>query len=83
MSDRPSLPLLERLVAENRFAEALQMAISILQAIDHRAGRVDNVVAETSYPGGTEEDIAVVFATRFAAAYGRLLTESKSGNHHQ
>jgi len=77
MSDRPSLPLLERLVAENRFAEALQMAISILQAIDHRAGRVDNVVAETSYPGGTEEDIAVVFATRFAAAYGRLMTESR------
>ena len=75
MSDKPSLPLLERLVADHRYPEALQMVLRILDAIDNRAGRIDNVVAEIKYHGGTEEDIAVVFATRFAAAYGRLLTE--------
>jgi HMW1-like protein len=76
MSDRPSLPLLERLVAEKRFADAMQMALRILEAIDNRGGRLDHVVAETRYHGGTEEDLAIVFATRFAAAYGRLVTES-------
>ena len=52
------------------------MILGILQAIDHHAGRFDTVVAETNYPGSTEQDMAVVFATRFAAAYGRLLTQS-------
>jgi HMW1C N-terminal/HMW1 domain 2 len=75
MSDRPSLPQLERLIADQRYAEALEMVLSILQAIDNRAGRVDTLIAGVNYPGGTEEDIAVVFATRFAAVFGRLLTE--------
>ena len=76
MSNQPSLPILERLLADHRYPEALQMALSILQAIDNRAGRLDDVIGETKYHGSTEEDVAVVFATRFAAAYGRLLTES-------
>jgi hypothetical protein len=75
MADRPSLPQLERLVADQRYTEALEMVLSMLQAIDNRAGRVDNLLAGVNYPGGTDEDIAVVFATRFAAVYGRLLTE--------
>jgi hypothetical protein len=75
MSDRPSLPQLERLIADQRYAEALDMVLTILQAIDNRAGRVDTLIAGVNYPGGTEEDIAVVFATRFAAVFGRLLTE--------
>jgi hypothetical protein len=74
-SERPSLPQLERLVADQRYTEALEMVLSMLQAIDNRAGRVDNLLAGVNYPGGTEEDIAVVFATRFAAVFGRLLTE--------
>ena len=75
MSDRQSLSQLERLVADQRYAEALEMVLNILQAIDNRAGRLDNLVAGVSCPGGTDEDIAVVFATRFAAVYGRLLIE--------
>ena len=75
MSERASLPQLERLVADQRYTEALEMVLTMLQAIDNRAGRVDNLLAGINYPGGTEEDIAVVFATRFAAVYGRLLTE--------
>ena len=75
MSERASLPQLERLVADQRYTEALEMVLTMLQAIDNRAGRVDNLQAGINYPGGTEEDSAVVFATRFAAVYGRLLTE--------
>jgi hypothetical protein len=51
------------------------MALAILQAIDGRAGRLDNVVPGATYPGGSEEDAALIFATRFAAAFGRLMTE--------
>ena len=51
------------------------MALHILEAVDNRAGRFDGVEAGATYPGGSEEDIAVVFATRFAAVFGRLLTE--------
>ena len=75
MTDKPSLPALERLVAGQRHAEALQMALQLLQAIDNRGGRLDGVVVGATYPGGGDEDIAVTFATRFAAAFGRLLTE--------
>jgi hypothetical protein len=75
MTDYASLPALERLVAERQYAQALQTALSILQAIDSRAGRLDLVTAGASYPGSSEEDTTLVFATRFAAAFGRLLTE--------
>ncbi len=75
MTDRPSLPVLERLVAEHRHPEALRMALAILQAIDSRGGRIDQVVTGISAPGDGEEDNAIVFATRFAAAFGLLLTE--------
>jgi hypothetical protein len=27
------------------------------------------------FPGGSEEDVALIFATRFAAVFGRLITE--------
>jgi hypothetical protein len=75
MTEKPSLPALERLVAGHRNAEALQLVLNILQAIDNRAGRLDGVVAGTTYPGSTEEDAAIVFATRFAAVFGCLLAE--------
>jgi HMW1 domain 2/HMW1C N-terminal len=74
MTDRPSLPALERLVATQRLPEALDMALRILAAIESRAGRIDGVVAGLSYPGGGEEDIALIFATRFAAVFGQLIT---------
>jgi hypothetical protein len=75
MPDDPSLPALERLVTEHRLPEALQMTLRILQAIDSRGGRIDRVVAGISFRGASQEDIAVIFATRFAAVFGRLITE--------
>jgi hypothetical protein len=74
MADRPSLALLERLVAERRNPEALQMALGILAAIDSRAGRLDHVATDIPAAGGGDEDTAIVFTTRFAAAFGQLLT---------
>jgi hypothetical protein len=75
MADKPSLPALERLVAARRSPQALQMALNILQAIDSRAGRLDAMVAGAAYPGSSEADAAVIFATRFAGAFGRLMAE--------
>ena len=49
------------------------MALRILAAIESRAGRIDRVVAGVSYPGGGEEDFALIFATRFAAVFGQLI----------
>jgi hypothetical protein len=72
MSDRPSLPALERLVASHRLPEALDMTLRILGAIESRAGRVDGAVAGPSYPGVGEEDVALTFATRFAAVFGLI-----------
>jgi hypothetical protein len=74
MTDRPSLPALERLVAAHRLPEALDMALRILAAVDSRAGRIDGVVAGPSYPDSGEEDVALIFATRFAAVFGQLIT---------
>ena len=73
MTDRPSLPALERLVAAHRLPEALDTALRILAAVESRAGHIDGVVAGPSYPGGGEEDVALTFATRFAAVFGQLI----------
>jgi HMW1 domain 2/HMW1C N-terminal len=75
MADEPSLPVLERLIANHQLPEALQMTLKILQAIDSRGGRIDRVVAGISIRTGGEEDIATIFATRFAAVFGQLITE--------
>ncbi len=75
MTDKPSLPALERLVADHRHAEALQMVLSILGAIDRRNGWLDGVVTNATAPHAKGEDAALIFATRFAAAFGQLLCE--------
>jgi hypothetical protein len=75
MAEKPSLAELERLVAGRHPAEALPLALKILEAIDQRRGNLDYVATGPRYPGATEEDAAVVFATRFAAAFGRLMIE--------
>lgn len=75
MTERPPLDLLEQLVAQREYARALQLALGILQAIDRHRGRLDDVVPIGPSYGGGEAEVAVVFATRFAAALGRLLTE--------
>jgi hypothetical protein len=48
--------------------------LRILAAIESRAGRIDRVVAGSSQPGGSEEDVALIFATRFAVVFGQLIT---------
>ena len=74
MTEGPSLPSFERLVAEHRGPAALQMALRILQAIDRRYGGLNDVLNDGSYSGVRDEDAVVIFSTRFAAAFGRLLT---------
>ncbi len=74
-TEKPSLPALEHLVVQRRNAEALEIAVQILEAINVAYGRLDGVLAGATYPRCSEEDAAVIFATRFAAAFGRLMTE--------
>jgi hypothetical protein len=75
MTEKPSLADLEQLVARRQNAEALQLALDILQSIDIRRGGLGDIAAGATYPGGSEEDTVLIFATRFAAAFGRLMTE--------
>src|SRR6185295_514239 len=72
---RPSLLAFERQVAERNLQDALQTAINLLQAIDDRFGRLEYVDVGQITSDGSDEDIALVFCTRFAAALGRLLTD--------
>jgi HMW1C N-terminal/HMW1 domain 2 len=71
----PSLPALERQVAERQLAAAVQTSIEILQAIDSRYGRLEQVALGDITSDGTAEDIALVFCTRFAAAFGRVMAD--------
>src|SRR5262245_21310636 len=74
-TQRPSLPVLERHVAERRLGEAIQTSIEILQAIDARYGRLEHVELGDIASDGTAEDVALVFCTRFAAAFARVMVD--------
>jgi hypothetical protein len=78
MTEKPSLPALERLVVGHRNADALLMALNILELINRRDGGIKDVPTGAVYSGENAEDAAVVFATRFADAFGRLLTDPDS-----
>jgi len=71
----PSLPALERQVAERQLGTAVRTALEILHAIDARYGRLDHVALGDMTSDGTAEDIALVFCTRFAAAFGRVMVD--------
>src|SRR5262245_11779238 len=71
----PSLPFLERQVAERRLGEAIQTSIEILGSIDARYGRLEHIELGDITSDGTVEDIALVFCTRFAAAFGRVMVD--------
>jgi hypothetical protein len=73
--DRPSLPTFEKLLAEHRVREAFAAALTILRAIEAARGRIDREMLGTFRPAGNEEETALVFATRFASAFGRLMTD--------
>ena len=71
----PSLPVLERQVAERRLGDAVRTAIEILHAIDTSYGRLEHVELGEITSDGTAEDVALVFCTRFAAAFGRVMAD--------
>src|SRR3954466_3074062 len=71
----PSLAQFERLVAERNLTDAIAMLIALLRAIDERYGRLDLVDLGDLTSMGRDEEIALIFSTRFAASMGRLLTD--------
>lgn len=71
----PSLQVLERQAAERRLADAVKTSIEILQAVDARYGRLEHIELGDIASDGTAEDIALVFCTRFAAAFGRVMAD--------
>jgi len=74
-NQRPSLPLLERHVAQRKRQEALDLAIQILTAIDQRYGRLELVDLGEFTSDGSDEDVALIFSSRFANALGDLITD--------
>jgi hypothetical protein len=75
MDPRPSLHALERLVADRNLPVAYQTALQILHSIDERFGRLERIDLSDITSDGSDEDIALVFCTRFAAAFGRLMAD--------
>jgi hypothetical protein len=71
----PLLPVLERQVAERQLGQAVQTIVDILNGIDSRYGRLDQAMLGDITSDGTAEDIALVFCTRFAAAFGRVMVD--------
>lgn len=70
----PSLAAFERLIANGELPRALRMAFGILDLVDAGFGRVDDLIAEASSSDAGRAGSALIFATRFAASLGRLLT---------
>jgi hypothetical protein len=77
MENKGSILALEQLVVEHRDAEAIEMVWDILQTIDRNYGRLSDLVLGPSHSGISEEKAAINFATRFAAAFGYLMTDPK------
>jgi hypothetical protein len=74
---RPSLAQFERQVAARDCANAFQTLLHLLQAIDDRYGRLENVDIGQLNTNGSDEEIALVLCTRVTAALGRLLTDQQ------
>jgi hypothetical protein len=75
MAQRPSLPVLERQVVDRQLGAAVKTSVEILHAIDARYGRLEGVVLGDIVSDGTAEDVALVFCTRFAAAFSRVMVD--------
>jgi hypothetical protein len=71
----PSLPVLERQVAERQLGQAVQTILGILHGIDARYGRLEQATLGEITSDGSAEDIALVFCTRFAAAFARVMVD--------
>jgi hypothetical protein len=74
-NSRPSLRDFERQIAERNHQDALRTAIRLLDAVDDRFGRLDNVEVGRITTEGSDEEVVLVFCTRFAASFGALLTD--------
>lgn len=71
---RSSLSQLERYICDRNYREALIMMAQMLGAIDTAYGGLTGIDLSDVIFDGTDEDLALVFCTRFSAAIGRLLT---------
>jgi len=74
-TQRPSLPVLERQVAEGNRQEALETVQQMLIAIDNRYGRLELVELGETTSDGSDEDIALILSSRFSAALGNLIID--------
>src|SRR5215213_8785151 len=71
--ERPSLIVLERQATERQLADGVHTIIEILAAIDTGYGRLDNIEFGEIGSEGTDEEIALLFCTRFAAAIAKIM----------
>lgn len=71
---RPSLSQFERQLHDRNYGAALTLLVQMLDAIDKAAGGLAGIDLSDITFDGTDEDLALVFCTRFSAAVGRLLT---------
>jgi hypothetical protein len=68
-----SLPQFERFVIERDHERALLAALTILQAIDGRYGRIDRVAIGSNDSALARDEAMRVFCTRFASAFGQMI----------
>lgn len=68
-----SLPQFERFVIERDHERALIAALTILQAIDGRYGRIDRVAIGSNDSALASDEAVRVFCTRFASAFGQMI----------
>jgi hypothetical protein len=71
----PSLAAFERHVGARQTDAAVGEALRILRSIDETMGQIGGVELGAPITDATALDVHVRFATRFAAAYGDLLTQ--------
>jgi hypothetical protein len=73
----PSLVAFERLLAERRLDQAAQAALQILESLDAVYGEFAQIDVGPVAEEPDDGERAVIFCTRYAAALGRLLTETE------
>lgn len=70
-----SLPQFERSVVERNHEHALTTAVAILDAINISYGRLDRVAIGNNDKSLAPDDAVLVFCTRFAAAFARMIVD--------
>ncbi|MDR3513048.1 MAG: hypothetical protein P4L73_15530 [Caulobacteraceae bacterium] len=73
----PSLIAFERHVARRRFDAAVEEGLRLLRAIDETMGSIGRIDFGAPVAEISPRDLHVRFATRFAAAFGDLLTQQE------